>query len=171
VVNFKGYVGDRKNNTGEDRGYVIHTGRDLWKRYSLAGKGEKYQVVVTRDDTLLGRLFIELAEPKLDYIVLQVNHGVKHCLSQGDSLSIDPKDTINILDIKTNIPMNAGVQAFLKGAGTKIRLFSDGAAFPRRIGSDRIGRNDKEYRIVVQREHTRLGFIHVNFDKGAHHGG
>jgi hypothetical protein len=171
VVNFKGYVGDKKNNSGEDRGYVIHTGRDLWKRYSLAGKGEKYQVVVTRDDTLLGRLFIELAEPKLDYIVLQVNHGVKHCLSQGDSLSIDPKDTINILDIKTNIPMNAGVQAFLKGADTKIRLFSDGAAFPRRIGSDRIGRNDKEYRIVVQREQTTLGLILVNFDKGAHYGG
>ncbi len=171
VVNFKGYVGDRKNNTGEDRGYVIHTGRDLWKRYSLAGNGEKYQVVVARDDTVLGQLFVELAEPELDYIVLQVNHGVKRCLFPGDSLSIDPKDTINILDIKTNIPMNTGVQAFLKGAGTKIRLFSDGAVFPQRIGSDRIGRNDKEYSIVVQREHITLGLIVVNFDKGVHYGG
>jgi hypothetical protein len=103
--------------------------------------------------------------------VLQVNHGVKRCLFPGDSLSIDPKDTINILDIKTNIPMNTGVQAFLTGAGTKIRLFSDGAVFPGRIGSDRIGRNDKEYSIVVQRERTTLGLIVVNFDKGAHYGG
>ncbi len=172
VVNFKGYVGDRKNNTGEDRGYVIHTGRDLWKRYSLAGQGKKYQVVVTRDNTVMGRLFVELAEPELDYIILQVNHGVKRCLFPGDSLSIDPKDTINILDIKTNIPTNTGVQAFLKGAGTKIRLFSDGAAFPLGISSDRIGYNkDKEYSIVIQREYTTLGLILVNFNKGAYHGG
>ncbi|MBW1675790.1 MAG: hypothetical protein JRJ79_04135 [Deltaproteobacteria bacterium] len=172
VVNFKGYVGDRKNNTGEDRGYVIHTGRDLWKRYSLAGQGKKYQVVVTRDNTVMGRLFVELAEPELDYIILQVNHGVKRCLFPGDSLSIDSKDIINIVDIKTNIPTNTGVQAFLKGAGTKIRLFSDGAAFPLGIGSDRTGYNkDKEYSIVVQREYTTLGLILVNFNKGAHHGG
>jgi hypothetical protein len=171
VVNFKGYVGSRNGNTGEDRGYVIHTGRDLWKRYSLAGKGKEYQVVVTRDNTLLGRLFVELAEPQLDYIILQVNHGVKHCLFPGDSLSIDPKDTINILDVKTNISTNTGVQAFLKGAGTNIRLFSDGAASSWTIGSDRIGRKDREYSIVVQREHTELGFINVNFDKGARYGG
>jgi hypothetical protein len=171
TVNFKGYVGDRKNNTGEDRGHVIHTSRDLWKRYSVAGEGKKYQVVVARDTTVLGRLFVELAEPELDYVIVQVNHGLKRCLFPGDSLSIDPKDTINILDIKTNIPTNTGVQAFLKGAGTKIRLFSDGAAFPVGIGSGRTRFKDKEYSIVVQREYTTLGLILLNFNKGAHHGG
>jgi hypothetical protein len=171
VVNFKGYVGNRKNNTGEDRGYVIHTSRDLWKRYSVAGEGKKYQVIVTRDSTVLGRLFVELAEPELDYVIVQVNHGVKRCLFPGDSLSIDPKDTINILDIKTNIPRNTGVQAFLKGAGTKVRLFSDGAAFPVGMGLDQTRFKDEEYNIVVEREYTTLGLILVNFNKGAHHGG
>ena len=170
VVNFKGYVGNRKSNTGEDRGCVIDTGLDLWRHYSLAGKGEKYQVVVTRDSTVLGRLFVELTKPKLNYIILQVNHGVKRCLFPGDSLTIDPKDTIKILDIKTNIPANTGVQAFLKGAGAKIRLFSDGAAFPSGIGPNLIGYKDKEFRIVVQREHAMLGLILVNLDRGARHG-
>jgi hypothetical protein len=81
VVNFKGYVGDRTNNTGEDRGYVIHTDRDLWKRYSLNDQGEKYQVVVTHDETVLGHLFVDLVEPKLDYVILQVNGGLKQCLA------------------------------------------------------------------------------------------
>ena len=62
VVNFKGFVGDRKNNTGEDRGYVIHTGKDLWKRYSLHKKDRSYQIVVTHEDRTLGKLFINLED-------------------------------------------------------------------------------------------------------------
>ena len=171
VVNFKGYVGNRKNNTGEDRGYVIHTGRDLWKRYSLGGAGQKYKVVVTRDRTVLGRLFVELTEPVFNYIILQVNHDEKRCLFPGDSVTIHPEDAINVLDIKTNIPTNAGVQAFLKGAGTKIRIFSDGTAFPWKIGSGLIRHRDDEYGIVVQREHIMLGSILIDLDKGERHGG
>ena len=34
-VNFKGFVGDWKNNTGEDRGYMVNTATALMKRYSL----------------------------------------------------------------------------------------------------------------------------------------
>ena len=60
VVNFKGFVGDRKNNTGEDRGYVIKTDKDLWKRYSLNKEGRSYQIVVTHKDRILGKLFIDL---------------------------------------------------------------------------------------------------------------
>lgn len=171
VVNFKGYVGNRENNTGEDRGYLIHTGRDLWKRYSLAGEGKQYQVVVTRGRTVLGRLFVELKEPVFNYIILQVNRGFKRCLYPGDSLTIHPEDAINILDIKTNIATNAGIQAFLKGTGAKIRLFSDGAALPWRAAPGRAAHKDKEYRIVVQREHITLGSILVDLDKGARHGG
>lgn len=62
VVNFKGFVGDRKNNTGEDRGYVVRTDKDLWKRYSLHQKGRSYQIVVTHEDRILGKLFIDLED-------------------------------------------------------------------------------------------------------------
>ena len=62
VVNFKGFVGDRKNNTGEDRGYVIHTDKDLWERYSIRKKGRSYQIVVTHKDKILGKLFIDLED-------------------------------------------------------------------------------------------------------------
>ncbi|MBW1960195.1 MAG: succinylglutamate desuccinylase/aspartoacylase family protein [Deltaproteobacteria bacterium] len=63
VVNFKGFVGDKINNTGEDRGYVINTGKDLWKRYSLDKKGKRYQVVVTYKNKILGRLYVDLESP------------------------------------------------------------------------------------------------------------
>jgi len=63
VVNFKGYVGDSKNNTGEDRGYVIRTDTDLWQRYSLQKKGKTYRVVVKYFDDVVGRLRVELKDP------------------------------------------------------------------------------------------------------------
>ncbi len=66
IVNFKGYVGNKQNNTGEDRGYVINTGKDLWKRYSLNKKGRKYRVIVTYNDKIVGKLFVDLREHVLE---------------------------------------------------------------------------------------------------------
>ena len=65
IVNFKGYVGNTSHNTGEDRGYVISTARDLWKRYSLNKKGVAYRVIVTYNEKQAGELIIDLKEPVL----------------------------------------------------------------------------------------------------------
>jgi hypothetical protein len=66
IVNFKGYVGNTSHNTGEDRGYVINTSRDLWKRYSLNKKGITYRVIVTYNEKQAGELIIDLKEPVLE---------------------------------------------------------------------------------------------------------
>ena len=63
VVNLKGYVGNKHNNSGEDRGYIVNTAKDLWKRYSLNKKGKTYQVVVTYENKTVGKLFIDLEKP------------------------------------------------------------------------------------------------------------
>ena len=62
-VNFKGFVGNKRNNTGEDRGYPIRTDKDLWRRYSLNGKGDIYQVVVKYFDDVVGKLFVDIKNP------------------------------------------------------------------------------------------------------------
>ena len=66
IVNFKGFVGNSANNTGEDRGYVINTAKDLWKNYSLDKKGLKYKVIVTYKEQKAGELFIDLEKPALE---------------------------------------------------------------------------------------------------------
>lgn len=63
VVNLKGYVGNKQNNSGEDRGYIVNTAKDLWKRYSLNKKGKTYQVVVIHENKTVGKLFIDLEKP------------------------------------------------------------------------------------------------------------
>lgn len=65
IVNFKGYVGNTRHNTGEDRGYVINTARDLWERYSLNKKGIAYRVIVTYNEKQAGELIVDLKEPIL----------------------------------------------------------------------------------------------------------
>jgi len=62
TVNFKGFVGDKINNTGEDRGYLIDTSKDLMKRYSLHSEGKLYQIVISRgsEENTLSRIFIKI---------------------------------------------------------------------------------------------------------------
>lgn len=61
VVNFKGFVGNRKVNTGEDRGYLIDTSGDkLMRKYSKNSQGREYTIEVSLDDRLISEFFISL---------------------------------------------------------------------------------------------------------------
>jgi len=63
IVNFKGFVGNWKNNTGEDRGYVIDTGKDLLDRYSLYGHRKLYKIVAFQGKEILGEVLVKITEP------------------------------------------------------------------------------------------------------------
>lgn len=66
VVNFKGFVGNRSTNTGEDRGYSIDTGKKvLLKRYSLKGQGQHYMVITTLQNREVSRLYIDIKQHKV----------------------------------------------------------------------------------------------------------
>ncbi len=61
IVNFKGFVGNEYNNSGEDRGYLIDTSKDvLMTRYSLSKKGLHYYILTTLNGKEVGKLFIDI---------------------------------------------------------------------------------------------------------------
>jgi hypothetical protein len=64
VVNFKGFVGDMKNNTGEDRGYEIHTDNGMMRKYSLLGKGRLYPIVVSCMGRDIGEVIVRFNDPQ-----------------------------------------------------------------------------------------------------------
>ena len=67
VVNFKGFVGDKTNNTGEDRGYKIRTDQGdprLLRKYSLDGKGRELPIVVSCLGKDIGSVVVRLLEPQ-----------------------------------------------------------------------------------------------------------
>jgi hypothetical protein len=61
IVNFKGFVGNLDNNSGEDRGYAIPISEgSLLKRYSEQNKGKTYPVITTLDGNEVGKIFIDI---------------------------------------------------------------------------------------------------------------
>ncbi|MCD4744474.1 MAG: succinylglutamate desuccinylase/aspartoacylase family protein [Desulfobacteraceae bacterium] len=60
VVNFKGFVGNRRNNTGEDRGYLVDTAKNvLMRKYSINKQNKHYYIVTSLNDKEVGKLFID----------------------------------------------------------------------------------------------------------------
>ncbi|MFH1135957.1 MAG: M14/M99 family metallopeptidase [Pseudomonadota bacterium] len=117
VVNFKGFVGDKANNNGEDRGVFINTATQLLKRYSISKTEKLYVVAVEQGKKSIAEMTVRLGEPRLDYLVMRCNNGPDLRLKNGAVHKIKPGVKVRILDLKTNIPANKGV-AIQVGSGT-----------------------------------------------------
>ncbi|MBN2126028.1 MAG: hypothetical protein JW821_17145, partial [Deltaproteobacteria bacterium] len=118
-VNFKGFVGDKTNNTGEDRGYEIDTAADLMERYSLQNRGEQYQIIASEGDRVYGRLLLHLSAPRMDYLVLRLN-GDGHLLLRPDErIRLSPEDRICLEEVQTNLP--GGEDLHLSINGTRVK--------------------------------------------------
>ena len=114
-VNFRGFVGNLKNNTGEDRGYTVDTGSRLIERYSLHKKGNSYEIVVSQGDQILGRMVVRLTPPGMDYLVLKVNSNRHLFLRSGDTVSLSRNDRICMEEIQTNLYSKKGIYLSING--------------------------------------------------------
>lgn len=115
TVNFKGFVGDWKNNTGEDRGYVIDTGADLIKRYSLQKKGELYKIIASKGDHVIGQMVIRLTPPRMDYLILKINDHKHVYLRPEDAVSLSKKDKICLQEVQTNLYNKRDIHLSING--------------------------------------------------------
>lgn len=120
TVNFKGFVGDKVNNTGEDRGYNIDTGKDLLERYATGDRGNNYQIVVNKDDKEIGNLNIRLVQPEMEYLVLKIDDKRHVLLRADESISLSPGNNILLEAIETNLFNNDGVHLNINGHRVKI---------------------------------------------------
>jgi hypothetical protein len=156
-------VGDTSNNTGEDRGYVVNTGRDLWKRYSLKKRGKHYQVVVTNNGDTLGKLYLDLADPTLKYIVLGNGDGKMYCLTPGASAFVNVNAPLELFDINTNVFRNLGVKAFIADHRSFRRpLVVAKPVLLKKLASAGENKGSCRYRLEVIREKVLLGAITIN---------
>ncbi|MBF0519082.1 MAG: succinylglutamate desuccinylase/aspartoacylase family protein [Nitrospirae bacterium] len=167
TVNFLGFVGDKVHNTGEDRGYTINTAKDLWKDYSLDKTGKSYSVEISIGKSLIGAVYVDIDEPKMDYIVLKQNSGVKRCYTSGDVITFNSKDTVEIVDAKTNVNKNDGITYSFEKASPQ----SNGAVVKKLLPGDSFHINEltadkaSHYNIVVTRDGIVLGKTQVKIDE------
>lgn len=114
-VNFKGFVSNWKNNTGEDRGYDINTSSDLVTRFSLQKKGKVYEIIVTEGTNVWGQFFVKLNPPRLDYLVLKVNDCPPKVLRSGDSIKLSKGDELCLEEMQTNLYSKQRVHLSING--------------------------------------------------------
>ncbi len=122
ICNFKGFVGNRISNTGEDRGYIIDTATDLWERYSLYKKGRVYQTIVSRNDRgIIGRLFFDIQPPLFEYMLLYLNGTDKRWISNNEPVRLKLSDSMKVVDIKSNVAPG-GLTMVIMGTGGSIPI-------------------------------------------------
>ena len=169
IVNLKGYVGDPGNNTGEDRGYVINTSRDLWKSYSLEKRGKYYQMIVENNGDIIGKLFFDLEDPVLKYVVIGTGNAELRGLTPGDTALVDADTPLKLFDISTNVVRNAGVKAFLAGSDAVRRPVEIGKpmAINNRANSD-ADKASCSYRLEIERDKIFLGSVTLNCSRETH---
>jgi len=115
TVNFLGFVGNKIKNTGEDRGYTINTAKDLWIKYSKGGNDLQYSIAINNADKRIGEIFVDIEEPRLNYLVVKHSQGGQRWYASGETIFITPNDVMEIVDIKTNINGNSGVKVHVTG--------------------------------------------------------
>jgi hypothetical protein len=84
-------------------------------RYSLKDRVELNEIIVTKEDHLLGRAVVKLDPPKMDYMVLGVNSHQHLYLRPKESVSVSREDVITLMTIRTNLHSYEGLHLRVNG--------------------------------------------------------
>jgi hypothetical protein len=101
TVNVRGYVNDPLKNSGEDRGCLIDTSKDLIPRYSVDREGRHYLVLVETDREI-GRLHLMLEPPQLHYLAACIDGKEKRWYQAGETIQVRRQQTLQVMDIRGN---------------------------------------------------------------------
>ncbi|KPA13480.1 Succinylglutamate desuccinylase [Candidatus Magnetomorum sp. HK-1] len=164
IFNFKGFVANPKNNTGEDRGYVIRTDCDLQHKFSMNKDGRLFHAVATTNGEKIGELFFELIDPLLSYVVFKVSENEKRCVSPGETIFAHENALFELIDCKTNIQKNRGVQVFINGDNTPRLLVRPYIAIDWNSLTQYSTKINQRYRLDIERESLLLGTIFIEID-------
>jgi|GEM_PF-4025222 hypothetical protein len=124
-VNFVGFVGNKRYNDAEDRGYLIDTARDLMSRRSLNNDESLYQIRVENLKTkkLTGSVYIALDDPAVDYLIVQNEDGTTFALTPGSTLECRKLERFTVLSVISNVTSEPSVEAYAEnGSGQTEKL-------------------------------------------------
>jgi hypothetical protein len=127
------------------------------KRYSLRKKGKFYEILVSRNKTILGRLTVDLAPPRMDYMILKVNSHRHIFLRSEDRVSLSRKDKITLEEIETNLYSKKGIHLNINGH--KIM-----AGEAKRLKEFVASSKNSSHRINVKKGRLLLGRIFINME-------
>ncbi|MDR0239249.1 MAG: hypothetical protein LBI88_03325, partial [Deltaproteobacteria bacterium] len=99
VMNLVGFVPkDIQRNTGDDRGFVVNTAKDLQTAYSVKGKSGVYAVQAEQGREVLTSCFLQFVQPKLASVTLRFKGNTK-TVGAGKRIDIPAGATVEILEV------------------------------------------------------------------------
>ncbi|MEW6669902.1 MAG: M14/M99 family metallopeptidase [Thermodesulfobacteriota bacterium] len=152
-VNLKGFVGDRQQNLGEDRGYLVDTAVDLMERFSTDRKGESYEVLATQGEKSLARMTVKLIPPRMDFLILRVNDQRHVLLRPENRVSLSLKDRICLEEVQTNLGAKSELHLSINGHKVK--------PGETRLVKDLCKRNGGSQTATLQKGSIHLGRIFI----------
>jgi hypothetical protein len=133
LVDLVGFRSAKSKFSGDDRGWVIDTGRHLSKKRSVAGDGRQYRIKVYGHDGLNGEVMLNVLDPELVSVSLEVN-GSRRQVQSGDVLRLRAKDLVRVVEVRTNVRGNENVKYDkIAQKGTEELRFSRGGRIFARI--------------------------------------
>lgn len=166
-VNFYGY--QAPNKSGEDRGYEIDTGKELLPQFSLDKKGFLYAIRLEKDNKVLRQFVINVIEPELYYLVFKQNHQEKRWIQNQEILRTGKNDTIEIVDVKTNIPVDfqneirinlRGSQGQIEGTDSHLAINLSKELIKKLSNSEQ----EDKFEILITRHGYSFGKIFLHLD-------
>ncbi len=167
-VNFYGY--QAQDRSAEDRGYIINTQSDLLPYYSVNKKGKKYEIRIEdrkrKKLQILKKIYVNILEPKLEYIVLIINGNKKVWFYDNEILNVTYNDYIKIIDLKTNLQyINQGVKVNFYGfvgKGDTNDMNIDIKLGDNLLKKYSVSGKGERYEIRISMENYELGRIYVD---------
>jgi hypothetical protein len=170
TVNLKGFVPSVPGkNQGEDRGYEVHSDRDLMKRFSHcpASYSHNYRchrVLAKQGERLLGEITVVLKPPKLDYLILKRKNGGKMVYHDGESVRAHPGEKLEVVDLKTNLSSGRGLTLALHKSGKNVNLKGRLIDTSQDIFKNPRQKKSGKVKLVVLRADQTIG--HIRLDIG-----
>ena len=160
AINFKGFVSTEGQNTGDDRGALIQTDQGLMKKWSVRGRGERYRVVAEKGKGDFGEFYIRLTDPVIEYLIVQAGKRAKYAVSPGETLLLENRTELKILDAKANFNAKDGLKFVLKTAGNETPV-ALGQVVREKSLKGIWNREGKSTELVAYRNDTVVGSIYI----------
>jgi hypothetical protein len=126
-VDLRGFRAESSSDSDDDRGHCIDTSLDLQEKFGRIDRGAViFPLQAKLRSKVLGESFIEVVEPKLEYLVLRGAEGLPFVAYSGDKLELPGTGLVTIVDMKTNAPETAAL--VIKMAGQTLKWGHPGSA-------------------------------------------
>ncbi|MBN1292268.1 MAG: succinylglutamate desuccinylase/aspartoacylase family protein [Candidatus Latescibacteria bacterium] len=119
--NFVGYIGNKKFNDGDDRGYYINTATELMNNWSVNKSGKLFRIEALHDRTVIGEIYVSLSKPTIEYLIVERDDGTKIALTPGEVFRCNKGEKFTIVSLVSNISSKPFINTYISQGSDTVK--------------------------------------------------